>query len=1062
MKTRSLIPGLPVVFAVSLLPCAPLDALTLVEWDIPGGTSTTALASSTAIGVNASPITLSGLNVSSASTLWRTRGYNDTTTRSITFSISAAPGNTVTLQELIFTANAQAGSGAAWTDPTLELEYSQSADFALPTSAGTLGLGGNLASGTGPQFTSTATTFFPADLVINSGETYYFRLVGLGANSGTQNQISYLSSADMQLNGTVLSSAADLVWAGTDGSNWNTTEPNFTKNGSPSNFTTNDNVTIGTAGGIQIHAGGINAGLVTHSAAADTTTLQGGNLTVAALVKSGMGTMAVNGPVTLATGAGTTTLSGGTLQVLDGATLNTNALLLSGGGTLRVEAGGVFSSSGPNTLDSGGGTLDFDGPVTMANIANPIVNNPLVKDGTGTLTVSGIGTQNTGPVALDILDGVVSASGPLGSPRQINIGGTHTFDGDLILNGPVLMLHGSTISGTGSIGINGTTSSITSRLNFGQVNVNVPVLLGTSLNLESPNGNNQLRLNAPISGDNNLVKKGNGVVVLAADNSYAGTTTVEAGTLRIGAGGAVGTLGAGDVSLTATGATLLFDRGDTVEVANVISGSGNIAVASGASAIVALTALNFHTGVTTITSGTLAAPHLADGYEDSSIGASAPEAERLVLNGGTLAHTGPAASTDRGFTLGINGGTITADGTGPLQFTSDADVLLTEPTPVTVGGLTTGFSYRIVDPGDTDFTLIGAPDNLPDTRFEATGPGAGTGTVVFANTRLMRLGGSAPGVSTFALALADAANAPTSLVKNGTNTWSITAANSHTGNTNVNGGILRIDGDSSGATGTIQVAAGAAVGGNGTAGGAVALAAGGGLAAKIHDWTGAPGSGYDDLTVASVAAGAGALTVVVDTAGLINFSEGDRSFTILNTTGGITGFNPALTSVSAPGFAGSGYWSLVQVGNSLVLKYSLTAPDPYLAWIGPFGVSDPAKSADPDNDGVSNLLEFVLNGNPAQSDPTILPGVETTATQLVLAFERRIDSLGVEQWVQYGTTLSGWNDLVIPTAAGTHVVGVATIDVTRDSETGLDQVTVSIPRSGPQLFARLVAREVAP
>jgi hypothetical protein len=145
-----------------------------------------------------------------------------------------------------------------------------------------------------------------------------------------------------------------------------------------------------------------------------------------------------------------------------------------------------------------------------------------------------------------------------------------------------------------------------------------------------------------------------------------------------------------------------------------------------------------------------------------------------------------------------------------------------------------------------------------------------------------------------------------------------------------------------------------------------------------------------------------------------------------------------------------------------VLKYSLTSPDPYLAWIGPFGVSDPAKSADPDNDGVSNLLEFVLNGNPAQSDSAILPGIETTATQLVLAFERRIDSLGVEQLVQYGTTLSGWSGLVIPTAAGALVVCVATIDVTMGSETGQDQVTVSIPRSGPQLFARLVAREVAP
>ena len=1067
MKTRSWSSFAirPILVVACTIPLSSLHALPLVEWDIPGGTNTAALVTSSATGVTASPITLSGLNLNSASTVWRTRGYNDTSTRYITFTVTAAPGNTLTLQELIFTANAQAGSGSGWTSPTLRLEYSQSADFSSPTDAGSLSLGGNLAaSTTGPQFSSDTATFFPADLVIQGGETYYFRLVGLGANSGSQNQISYLASADMKLNGTIETASADLVWAGADGANWNTTEPNFTKSGNPSLFAANDNVVIQTPGVIQIDAGGISAGFLTHAAASGVTSLQGGNLSVGGLVKSGAGTLELASPVTLATGGGTTTLSGGLLRVPGGTTLNTSALLLSGGATLRVENGGTFVSSGPNTLDAGGGTLDLEGDLSLANIANNLLNNTLAKAGAGTLTLNGIGTLNTGPADLDILAGAVIASGPVGSTRQINIGGNNLFNGTLTLEGPVLMLHGSTVTGTGSIIINGPTSSITSRLNLGPVNVNVPVELQSNLNIDSPNGNNLLRLNAALSGDHNLIKKGNGVAVLAADNSYTGTTTVEAGTLRVGAAGSTGTLGGGDVSLAATGVTLLFDRGSSLEVGNVISGNGNVTVASDAAAVVTLHALNYHSGVTTITRGTLAAPHLADGYEDSSIGASAPDADRLVINGGTLSHTGPAASTDREFTLGINGGTIAANGSGPLHWGGSAggDVALAEPTPVTVGSLTTGSNYRIVDPGNTDFTLIGAPDNNPGTRFQATGPGTGNGTVVFANTRPMRLGGGAPGVSVFALRIADADNAPTSLIKNGTNTWSISATNSYTGSTSVNAGTLRIDGDNSAATGVINVASGAALGGNGSCGGAVVMAANGKLTARILDWTGAAGTGFDDMSVAAFDAGSNPFSVVIDSTGLANFSEGEKSFPILHTTAGVSGFNPALVSVSAPDFPGGGFWSLAQEGNSLVLHYSLSAPDPYLAWIGPFGVSDPAKSADPDQDGIHNLLEFVLNGNPGQPGHGILPKVETTATHLVLEFSRRTDSLGIGQVVQYGSDLAGWTDLVIPSQAGTHSVGGADIEVARDSGAGLDQVVVSVPRAGSRLFARLVARETAP
>lgn len=44
-----------------------------------------------------------------------------------------------------------------------------------------------------------------------------------------------------------------------------------------------------------------------------------------------------------------------------------------------------------------------------------------------------------------------------------------------------------------------------------------------------------------------------------------------------------------------------------------------------------------------------------------------------------------------------------------------------------------GAVYKIVDPGDTDWTAMGAPDNNPGTQFQVSAVGSGTGTAACAN-----------------------------------------------------------------------------------------------------------------------------------------------------------------------------------------------------------------------------------------------------------------------------------------------------------------------------------------
>jgi hypothetical protein len=57
---------------------------------------------------------------------------------------------------------------------------------------------------------------------------------------------------------------------------------------------------------------------------------------------------------------------------------------------------------------------------------------------------------------------------------------------------------------------------------------------------------------------------------------------------------------------------------------------------------------------------------------------------------------------------------------------SGADYVLA--TGMVAGSFVTGYQYKIVTAGTTDFTLIGAADSNPGTIFTATGAGTGTGT----------------------------------------------------------------------------------------------------------------------------------------------------------------------------------------------------------------------------------------------------------------------------------------------------------------------------------------------
>ena len=124
----------------------------------------------------------------------------------------------------------------------------------------------------------------------------------------------------------------------------------------------------------------------------------------------------------------------------------------------------------------------------------------------------------------------------------------------------------------------------------------------------------------------------------------------------------------------------------------------------------------------------------------------------------------------------------------------------------------------------------------------------------------------------------------------------------------------------------------------------------------------------------------------------------------------------------------------------------------YEAWLTSYGVSD--VTIDSDTDGIPNLLEFVLNGDPSLHDvESVLPKVLSAAGSHHYTFYRRKDSVPVTtQTIQYSHDLDLWLDL--PADAATS--GVEVTDHPNNSE--LEQVSLELNTlsSETQVFLKLI------
>jgi formylglycine-generating enzyme required for sulfatase activity len=130
----------------------------------------------------------------------------------------------------------------------------------------------------------------------------------------------------------------------------------------------------------------------------------------------------------------------------------------------------------------------------------------------------------------------------------------------------------------------------------------------------------------------------------------------------------------------------------------------------------------------------------------------------------------------------------------------------------------------------------------------------------------------------------------------------------------------------------------------------------------------------------------------------------------------------------------------------------------YRAWIGTYaGLASQDAAADPDKDGIPNLLEYVLNGDPGVASASILPIVTKELNRSVFQFSRRASSAGdTTQVFQYSTDLVHWTDVNVTAPMGTEVTLGAT------DNNGVQRVTIAVPNGvSGQMFGRIRVTEAS-
>ena len=423
------------------------------------------------------------------------------------------------------------------------------------------------------------------------------------------------------------------------------------------------NLTAGTGGSItttQENTNGILGGRITFNTS-DFAAGNGASTPIGAATYTALDTSAgTDTNNSLLTGSATLAGSRTTNSLKFNVTSAIGSLAIGDGNTLELTSGGLLYT-GNKDYSITGGTLKSMTPgnsdLVVHQVNNTLTIDSVIADGNGasTLTKSGANTLklmrantytgmtyvNQGTLVYGIDDAIATGGISISGNSTVTMG---AFS-DSVNN---LTLVNGTISGTGTL-----TIAANGVVRLGNVDV-------------------------ALAGSGGIEKLDTGLVTLKKASTYAGATTVTAGTLAYGVGDVIGSgsvtvnggtldmktftdtvgavsLTAGSITSTSNSGTLTSDASFNLDNGTVgVKLAGAAGITKNTTGTVTLTALNSQAGTTTVNSGTLIA----------NVAVSAPTAPLIVNNTNTGAGNTTQFTAATSMTVGSLSGTIATPSSG--------------------------------------------------------------------------------------------------------------------------------------------------------------------------------------------------------------------------------------------------------------------------------------------------------------------------------------------------------------------------------------------------------------
>jgi len=589
-------------------------------------------------------------------------------------------------------------------------------------SAGTLQIGSGGTTGalsTSSAITNDGTLTFNRSNTLTQGTDFSSVISGTGSVTQAGTGILTLSGNNTYTGVTTISSGT--IRLGNAVSNNSTISGDILINGGTLNYATAVDDQISNSATVTLSSGSF--ALAARDETIGTIAMSGGDLSMTS------GVLTLSSPAGFTGGTISMTVAGGSIITAGQTTLGnatfsysnasnaSKGLILSSGLSVNANTTANFNnaSTGVGRISLEGSTQVFDvGASANMNIgwalASTNSSGALTKNGTGTVTLSaantytGTTTVNAGTLSLGNVNALQTTTldtGTSGSQAvTFSVAGANTYNIGAIQGDDTLDFGNNTIS----VGANNAATSFTGTL---------------------------------AGSGGNLTKVGSGALTLSGNNSYTGSTTISAGTIRLGNAVSNNSTILGDILIN--GGTLNY----ATAISDQISNSATVTLSSGSFVLAG---------------------------RDETIGSIAMSGGALSMTSGILTLSSPAGFTGGTISMTAAGGSIIAAG------------------QTTLGNAT--FSYSNASNASKGLILLSGLAVDADTTANFTNASTGVGRISLeGSTQVFDVGASANLNIGWALASTTSSGG---LTKNGTGTLTLSAANTYNGTTTVNAGTVSL------------------------------------------------------------------------------------------------------------------------------------------------------------------------------------------------------------------------------------------------------------------------------